>query len=58
MIDPTQVSQRVEDGMCACRGCTVSRKRVMKDVIAIVDSLDNKAQIQEELNNYKERYKL
>jgi hypothetical protein len=58
MVDPSQVSQRLEDGMCPCRGCTVARKRVMKDVISIIDSTDNKEEIQERLSKYKEQYKI
>ena len=58
MVDPSQVSKRVEDGMCPCRGCTVARKRVMKDIISIIENSYNKEEIQEQLNSYKEQYKI
>lgn len=58
MVDPSQVSNRVEDGMCPCRGCTVARKRVMKDIMNFIDSSDTKEQIIEQLTSYKEKYKI
>lgn len=58
MVDPSQVSQRIEDGMCPCRGCTVARKRVMKDIISIIDNSYDKKEIREQLDNYKEQYKI
>lgn len=58
MVDPSQVSQRVEDGMCPCRGCTVARKRVVKDILSIIDNSYDKQEVKEQLNNYKEKYKI
>jgi hypothetical protein len=62
MVDPNQVSNRFEDGLCPCRGCTTARKRVLSDFTDLVKKLyqdDEKYDtvlndVIDALNTYKE----
>lgn len=54
MVDPNQVSQRFQDGLCPCRGCSVSRKKVFDDVMNIVKTTKSKDAILKQLSRYKE----
>jgi hypothetical protein len=58
LVDPNQVTNRIEDGFCPCRGCTAARKTIIKAVMSFIDDSNDLDDMILKLNNYKERHKL
>lgn len=54
MVDPNQVSQRFQDGLCPCRGCSVARKKVFNDINNIINSSEDIEYIKYKVNEYKD----
>lgn len=54
MVDPSQVSNTFNDGLCPCRGCSVARKKIFNDIFSIIKNTKSKYAMLEQLTKYKE----